>query len=227
MDNRIAYLRHYIYINQKNIYEDLNNNEMLKSIKLIHNSNYNSGEIVKYYGYNDIATLLKNFDEELYDLFLQINYNYPALLADLGRMIILYNYGGVYHDLKCMSNKNMINYLTNLSEDIELIGEEHPRPDLSYRVRTTNIIALKPKSMFLYNILQKMKTSLINSKDAVGGKSVFNIGSKIYIDEFTKNKNVNIYKYPFVKNNMIIFHMGIYSKREFKWQCTEESIFRK
>lgn len=105
MTENIILLRHYIYINVFNILGDINNDTILNDIKKIHEQNYTNGEIIKYYGYNDIVNLLNNYDIELSKLFLELNCNYPALLADIGRLIILYTYGGIYHDLKCISNK--------------------------------------------------------------------------------------------------------------------------
>lgn len=105
MAKNIILLRHYIFIDSCELFHDINNNSTFNNIKKIHSKNYTNGEIVKYYGYNDIVYLLNNYDKELCKLFLDINCNYPALLADIGRLIILYTYGGIYHDLKCMSNK--------------------------------------------------------------------------------------------------------------------------
>ena len=126
MANDIKLLRHYIFINPNDVFGNINNDIILNDIKKIHKKNYTNCEILKYYGYIDIVNLLKNYDNELCKLFLKLNYNYPALLADIGRLIILYNYGGIYHDLKCMSNQKMINYLNSVSSKTKLIAEEHP-----------------------------------------------------------------------------------------------------
>jgi hypothetical protein len=220
MEN-IVLLRHYIFINPNDILGDINNSELLNKIKETHNKNYTNGEVIKYYGYNDIVYLLHNYDKELCNLFLELNHNYPALLADIGRLIILYNYGGIYHDLKFMSNKKMINYLMSLSSEIELICEEHPTD--KDRIRNGNIIALHKNSKFLISVLEKMKIKLINRKHAFGPKTVYDIGSKTYINEFY-NKNAYIYKYPF--RNLINSDANIYLNNLTKWQNTYENIFK-
>ena len=217
-------LRHYIFINPKDISNDINNDKTLNDIKLTHKKHYTNGEIVKYYGYNDIVSLLNNYDKELCNIFLQLNKNYPAFLADIGRLIILYNYGGVYHDLKCMSNKKLINYLNNIPEEIEFIGEEHPVE--KWRVRNTNIICLHKNSKFITSVLEKIKIRLINSKHAFGPNSVIQIGSGIYINEFINNKNPCVYKYPFTVAKMIHSDPNIYSKNITKWQNTYEPLFK-
>ena len=219
----IKLLRHYIFINSIDIFKDINNDKTLNDIKIIHKNCYNNGEIVKYYGYNDIVSLLNNYDKELCNLFLQLNCNYPALLADIGRLIILYNYGGIYHDLKFISNKKMIDHLNYISDDIELIGEEHPVE--KYRVRNGNIIALHKNSNFLKLVLEKIKIKLINSKNAFGPENLFKIGSGIYINEFKCNNNKYIYKYPF--SDMVQSNEYIYSKNIKKWQETHEYLFKK
>jgi hypothetical protein len=223
MEDNIILLRHYIFIDPHNLLNDINNNAILNDIKKIHKQNYTNKEIIKYYGYNDIVNLLKNYDNELCELFMELNPNYPALLADIGRLIILYNYGGIYHDLKCISNKKMINYLSFVSPEIQLIAEEHTKE--YNRVRNTNIVALQKNSNFLRIVLQKIKIKLKNSKDAFGPKAMFNIGSGIYIEEF-KKQGKYIYKYPFQANNMLKFFSKIKSKNIITWQNTYEHIFK-
>ena len=225
MKEDIILLRHYIFINPNNISNDINNDKLLISIKKIHNLNYKNGEIVKYYGYNDIVYLLNNYDKDLCNLFIELNCNYPALLADIGRLIILYTYGGIYHDLKCMSNKKMIEYLTSVPSEIELIGEEHPVQ--KYRVRMGNIIVLHKHSKFLASVLQNIKTKLINSKNAFGSKKVIELGSGNYTQAFLNNTDTCVYKYPFQVKGMIKFNNIIYSKNIKKWQNTNEYIFKK
>lgn len=83
MIKNIKLLRHYIFINPYNILGDINNDVILNDIKKIHKQNYTNFDIVKYYGYNDIVNLLNDYDNELSNLFLKLNYNYPALLADI------------------------------------------------------------------------------------------------------------------------------------------------
>ena len=227
----IKKLRHYIFINPNDILGDINKNKTLDYIKNIHNKYYINGEIVKYHSYNDIKNLLSKFDDELCKLYLQINYNYPALLADIGRYIILYYNGGIYHDLKCISNKNMIEFLDTMPLNVELIGEEHPYE--INRVRNTNIIVLQKYSKFLESLLQSIKVKLSKSFYAYGPGKVFMLGSGIYIYKFkqyikyNKHKSIkDIFKYPFFKSNQIIFDNTIYNKNIKKWQNTYQYIFR-
>jgi mannosyltransferase OCH1-like enzyme len=225
MTENIILLRHYIFINPLDVLNDINNDIILNDIKNIHNKNYTNGEIVKYYGYNDIVNLLNNYDKELCKLFKEINCNYPALLADIGILIILYNYGGIYHDLKCMSTKKMIDFLISVSPEIQLIGEEHPTEN--HRVRNTNIVALRKNCNFIASVLEKIKNKLENEKDAFGSNKVFDIGSGIYIKEFLENENISIYKYPFQNTHMVKFDNNIYSKNIKRWQTSNENIFKK
>lgn len=202
MKNNLILLRHYIFIDPFNLLNDINNNDILNDIKKIHKKHYTNNEVIKYYGYNEIINLLKNYDNELCKLFKNLNPNYPALLADIGRLIILYTYGGVYHDLKCISNKKMIDYLNSVSSEIKLIGDEHAIK--KNRVRNTNIVALQKNNEFINSVLQKIKIKLKDSKYAFGPEAMYIIGSGTYIREFSKQENY-IYKYPFQTNKMITF----------------------
>ena len=226
--NQLKLYRHYIFIDPNNIHCDINNHNILNEIKSIHNEYYTNNEIVKYWSYDDIVILLKKYDNELCELFLSINYNYPALLADIGRYIILYYYGGIYHDLKCISNKNMVTFLNENITIETFIGEEHPDPSLSYRVRNTNIISLQINHPILNLTLQKMKENLIIAKNNnyCGHQFIWSIGSNIYIKIFDEYKNENIIKYPLIKQNLIVYNNIIYSKNIKKWQHIDELLFR-
>jgi signal recognition particle subunit SEC65 len=215
--------RHYIFIDPTDVGADIHAHKTLGEIKRIHAKYYINGEVIQYHSYNDISKLLESFDIELKQLFLQINTNYPALLAAIGRLVILYYYGGIYHDLKCVSTKALDAYLDTVA-DKDLICEEHPT--VKHRVRNTNIVALKTHSPFIATVLQKIKIKLLASKDAFGPDQMFSIDSIIFITEFAKNKNNTIIKYPFINTNMIVFDNDIYKKRITRWQRTYESIFK-
>jgi hypothetical protein len=217
--------RHYIFIDPRDIHGKGDKNTTLMEVQAIHRQHYVHGEMVRYHGYDEIHQLLDSYDKELGQLFLQLNVNYPALLADIGRYIILYVYGGVYHDLKCMSTPRLTDYLNFLSPDVELIGEEHPIE--KHRVRNTNIVAMKKKSPFLHRVLQKIKTRLLQSKEVRGPAVVVDIGSGIYICEFQSNTLPTIFKYPFQHQQMLLFDGNIYKKNIKKWQNTHEWIFRR
>lgn len=219
------FLRHYIFIDPNDIFSNNNENVVLNEIKEIHKKNYLNGEIIKYYNYNDIIILLDNYDKELCDLFKKINTNYPALLSDIGRLIILYNYGGVYHDLKFMSNNKMISYLNTVLPEIEVICDEHPFH--KNRVRIGNIIALQIKSKFLNMILQKIKEKLLQPNNYYGPQDMFNISSGTYIIEFENYQDKNVYKYPLQNMEMLFYDNDIYFKNIKKWQNTKEYIFTK
>jgi len=234
MENyNLKLLRHYIFIDPNNVHCDINEHSLLKEIKSIHNEFYTNGEIVKYWGYDDIALLLKKYDEELYDLFLKINYNFPALLADVGRYVILYYYGGIYHDLKCISggNLNMLNYLENeIDPNITFIGH-----DAGSSVVSRNVISLQIKHPLLHSTLQSMKKKLIDTRNNkyCGGivndaSKLFDVACEPYIHMFMDyyNKNDDIIKRN-LEDNLVFFHHHIYSKNITKWQNTYEPIFAK
>jgi hypothetical protein len=222
-----AYTRHYIFIDPNNINTDLDTHPILNKIKDFHKKHYkNHTNNIIYHGYNDIVKLLNEYDLELSELFQKINYNYPALLADIGRYIILYTYGGIYHDLKFTSTPKLDNMIKLCKPDVDIICEEHPNE--RFRVRVGNIVTPNKNSKFLNCVMQKIKQKLNNLKNTSkgGSKLMVNIGSNTYIDEFKNNKIKNIYKFPFINLKIIIFNGTIYKKNIKTWQTTEEPIFR-
>lgn len=222
-DKSIEKLRHYIYINPNNLYS--REDSILDKIKIKHYFNYTNNEIIKYHFYSDILELLQLYDIELAQLFYQINHNYPALISDIGRFIILYNYGGVYHDLKCLSNSNLNLYINNLkNKGVIFVGETHPIE--TFRVRSGNIICLETKSDFIKKVLTEIKKELFKAfnNKGFGSKLMFNIGSQVYIDLFKQNESTLITK---EKLDPIYLYMDfdIKNLNYKKWQETEELIF--
>jgi len=218
------YLRHYIYIDSDDINKNINTDPTLAEIKRLHKTYYTNDEEIKYWGYMDIYNLIKEYDEEFAELFLSINVNYPALLADIGRYLILYRFGGVYHDLKCVSNLNMISYLDNTGEVI-FIGETNPLDP--GRVRNTNIVTLIKTSPLLLDVLTEIKKKLLIAKQEKwhGSKKMVYIGSRTYKDIFDIYKSDLIIKIPMVAKRLLIFDSTIYKKNSRSWQKTEEFIF--
>jgi hypothetical protein len=220
----LKYLRHYIYIDSNNVNKNISEDPVLKQIKLIHNKYYKNGEIVKYWSYNDIYVLLKDYDTELAALFLSINVNYPALLADIGRFIILYRFGGIYHDLKFISNLSMICYLDKVGS-ITFIGETNPTEPS--RVRNGNIAVLEKGHPLLLSVLTQIKKKLNAAKEDrwFGSKLMVLIGSRIYKEIFDMCASSSIIKYPMLSRRLIAFNNEIYKGRSCAWQKTEEFLF--
>lgn len=214
-------IRHYIYINSNDIYNT--NDKIQMSIKNIHKKNCNIE--IKYYNYFDIINLLEKYDNELCLLFKKINKNYPALLSDIGRLVILYYYGGIYHDLKFISNNELDDFLKNIKKEVIFIAEEHPIE--KERIRNGNIIVLEKYNKLLDIVLKKIKKELMKGieKKYFGSKKMFYIGSYIYIDEFMKKNNNKYIKLPFFKNKLINYNNSINRKIKNKWQKTNEYIF--
>ena len=226
-------IRHYIFIDPNDIYCDITKHDLLNEFKSIHSAHYTTGEIVKYWGYNDIALLLKKYDEELYALFLKINHNYPSLLSDLGRFVILYYYGGVYHDLKCISESNMKNYLENdIGSNVTFIALGEHNPD---DIHTRNIISLQIKHPLLHSTLQLVKKKLIEAKDnnyhggivAGQGSNIIYCAFQPYVDTVLDycTKNDDVIKRR--EGGLYFFHHHIYAKTIARWQTTYEPIFIK
>ena len=81
----------------------------------------------KLYFFEDLYKLLKEYDNELAFYFNKINLNYAALLSDIGRIFILYKFGGIYQDLRIMFKNNKTIFLIKkyLENGISLILEEN------------------------------------------------------------------------------------------------------
>ena len=220
-------LRHYIFINPNYIHSK--NHNKLNIIKKFHKNNYKNNENIKYWFYDDILKLLDNYDKELSELFTLINPIYPALLADIGRYIILYNFGGMYLDLKCIAKPEvykLIHLTKKFRKNIEVIGWQHPTE--KRRTRNGCIISLSKKYNFFNEVLQNIKKKLLEAKqnNIQDGKTfVIGIGSYCYISLFKNYEKINkVVKFPLHKK-IIKFNRKIYKMNFVRWQQTHEKLF--
>jgi hypothetical protein len=219
-------LRHYIFINPHNVLS--RKHKKLDFIKKIHLRNYNKGERIIYWFYEDILKLLQSYDKKLAYLFSKINKMYPALLADIGRYIILYKFGGVYLDLKLLAKNEiykLIYFTKKFNKNIKVIGWKHPKKN---RTRNGGIIALRKNVKFFDIVLQNIKKKLLKEKKVnkkINSSKMFYIGSKTYIDLFKIYEKQNkVAKYPFQKN-IVKFKRKIYKLNFVRWQNTHQKLF--
>ena len=144
--------RHYIYINPSNLEE-----RIPALIQFVHVEFYKSNEIIRYYHYDTISELLSGYDKELHELFLEINPIHASLLSDIGRLLILYLFGGVYHDLKMVSDNEIVPFLRQQYLNKRyLILEKHPVIMNDDRFRLGNMVSLKPKHPFLIHAIKSV-----------------------------------------------------------------------
>lgn len=218
---------HYIFINPHDLNEDINCNPILHQVKLVHDKYYNNvlGVQRTYWSYNDIAALLSDYNKDLHALYLSINPKYAALLSDIGRFVILYYYGGVYHDLKFVSKPKFVKSLHTYQNDYSIIGEQHPRQ--KHRVRSGNIISFAKSDPFFKLVLDAIMSRLDTAQNTKlsGSVAMFEIGSGIYIELFSEyeEKREDMMRKRF-DWRYLKYHKDIYKANITKWQNIEEQI---
>lgn len=221
-------LRHYIYIDSDSPHEDIDASATLDRIKQIHRDNMLCGETVIYWSYDDISVLLKEYDEGLYQLFMSINTELPALLADIGRCIILYTHGGVYNDLKFMTTKKMTIYLNDcISNNIELVADIPPYKRNQRTVRNSNMVALSKEHLVFDCALQEYKRllSIAGEKKWFSRKHLWAIGTKSYVNCFFKHaKSHGVTKVNMQWGRLVLRSGEIYRMRSRAWLKTNVQI---
>lgn len=165
----------------------------------------------KLYFFEDLYKLLKEYDNELAFYFNKINLNYAALLSDIGRIFILYKFGGIYQDLRIMFKNNKTIFLIKkyLENGISLILEENGQS-----IRIGNL-ASKNNSKILKKYLDNIKEKLKNyyNKKMIEN-NCFIYGSGTLIELFKKlSKNDNdFYEYEDEKIKKINWNVRLESK---------------
>jgi len=148
---------HYIYINKHDKYDTVIPEQVLNLKKL-----YVAYENLEFriHNYTSLYEELKEYNAEYARLVSKINPLLPAFIADIGRIFVLWKYGGIYHDVHFYINN--IQFLLKVKDTIHKHGfvfESHPIKHRSYSCRNTNMAARKQNPLFL-KILQKQFENL-------------------------------------------------------------------
>lgn len=143
---------HYIYINKYDKYDTTVPEQVLQLTKL-----YVKHENIEFkiHNYVSLYEEIKEYNAEYGRLISQINPLLPAYIADIGRIFVLWKYGGIYHDAHFYINN--ISFLLKIQDTLNKHGfafEAHPIKDRTYGCRNTNMAALKQNPLFL-KILHK------------------------------------------------------------------------
>jgi len=160
---------HYIYINKHDKYDTQIPEQVLQLTKLY--VDYENIEF-KIHNYVSLYEEIKEYNVEYARLVSKINPLLAAYLADIGRIFVLWKYGGIYHDAHYYINN--ISFLLKIQNTINKHGfafESHPINDRTYSCRNTNMAALKQNPLFLkilhkqFANLQKIERELIQDNN--------------------------------------------------------------
>ena len=160
---------HYIYINKHDKHDDVIPEQVLNLKKLY--VAYENLEF-KIHNYTSLYEEFKEYNAEYARLVSKINPLLPAFIADIGRIFVLWKYGGIYHDAHFYINN--IQFLLKVKDTINKYGfafESHPIKHLSYSCRNTNMAAFKQNPLFLkivhkqFKNLQRIEQELIHDNN--------------------------------------------------------------
>ena len=156
---------HYIYINKHDKYDTIIPEQVLQLTNLYVKCDNLE---FKIHNYLSLYEEVKEYNAEFARLISKINPLLPAHIADIGRIFVLWKYGGIYHDAHYYINN--IKFLLKVKDTINKHGfafESHPIKHLSYGCRNTNMAAFKHNPLFLkilhkqFENLQRIEQELI------------------------------------------------------------------
>jgi len=196
---------HYIYINKYDKYDTVIPDEVLQLTKLY--VNYDNLEF-KIHNYVSLYEEFKEYNAEYARLVSKINPLLPAYIADVGRIFVLWKYGGIYHDAHYYINN--IPFLLKVKDTINKHGilfESHPLKRACAACRNTNMAALKNNPLLLkilhkqFENLQRIEQELIHdsSKRHKMWRETTMIFLKILLSE--SNLNNSEFTMKIVPNN--------------------------
>ena len=203
MDDKL--IIHYIYINKHDKYDTVIPQQVIKLTKLY--VNYDNLEF-KIHNYVSLYEEFKEYNAEYARLISKINPLMPAFIADIGRIFVLWKYGGIYHDAHFYINN--INFLLKVKDTIHKHGfafESHPNTQSFTCCRNTNMAALKNNELLLqilhkqFENLQRIEQELIN--DSSKRHKMWRESTMIFLQILLSESNISNPKFTIkiVPNN--------------------------
>jgi len=169
----MKYTLNYIWVNANNLYMKKDQCKYIQYLKEKHGDIYTSRDIdIQYWSWNELVYMIKEYDDNLYKLCLQISPEYSTLLSDIARFVLLYQQPGVYIDCDFVLTEHFDNYIKTIPDEIEFVsrsthnGRTSMVSGLYTTVKNTSIIKL---------FLERVKTRLEAAKRSKsGGKRIQN-----------------------------------------------------
>lgn len=143
MDNIIV---HYIYINKHDKFSTEIPEQVQKLTTL-----YVKDKSIRFmiHSYTSLYNEIKEYNTEYAELFSKINPLFAAALADIGRIFVLWKYGGIYHDAHFyIKDIEFFHKIKNTLKQQDYIFEKHPDENKGYACRNTNMCANKQNKLF-------------------------------------------------------------------------------
>lgn len=117
---------------------------------------------VHVYTYNSLLPLVQRFDAQLGKYFEMLNPKYGAMLANIGRAVLLHEHGGIYHDIRSRmaSARSLDAFISTcaMPHNYSLIFEMNP--EHRGRIQLTNMVGCRKHSRLLQGYLQAITTEL-------------------------------------------------------------------
>lgn len=169
----MKYTLNYIWVNADDLHVKTEQCKYLQYVKEKHGDIYTSrGITTRYWAWNELAEIIKGYDNNLYNLCLQISPEYSTLLSDIARFVLLYHQPGVYIDCDFVLTEYFDEYIKTMPREVEFVSRStHNSKNtmvsgLYTTVKNTSTIAL---------FLERVKTRLeIAKRDKLGGKKALN-----------------------------------------------------
>ena len=156
---------HYIYINKHDKYDTVIPEEVMQLTKLY--VKYDNLEF-KIHTYVSLYEELKEYNTAYARLLSTINPLFATFMTDLGRIFVLWKYGGIYHDAHFYIDN--VKFIIKIKETLHKCGfvfESHPIKRIGFACRGGNMAAVKNNSLFLkilhkqFENLQRVEQELI------------------------------------------------------------------
>lgn len=118
---------------------------------------------VRLFNYSGLYDLLRRYDTEFARYFSMIDPDFAAGMADIGRILLLYRYGGIYHDANFYIRDGQ--KLQGLLEELrtkDILLERHPLLlGCLFMIRNRFIAARTGGLVFFRRVLERQKANLI------------------------------------------------------------------
>ena len=161
----------------------------------------------KIHTYTSLFNEIKEYNKEYSELLSKINPLFATAIADIGRIFVLWKYGGIYHDAHFYIEDNkFLNKIKDTLNIYDYIFERHPSNN-TYSCRNGNMASNKNNKLF-EKILKKQFKNLERIKKEIknNSKKLHNIWSEfgmVFLTTLLNENNIDIRKFSInnVPNN--------------------------
>lgn len=222
---------HYIYINRYDKF-DTKIPDYVLELKDLYTKKPDTQ--INFYTYTDLYNEINSYNTEYGFLFSKINPMIAAALSDIGRIFLLWKYGGIYHDLnEYINDGDVLQDIVEKLSRLEFLFMN--KPSTGHKCANSNMASVKNIPMFKqilatqFKNINRVREELFNDPSKV--HNMWTETTMVYLYELILASGVELpgegtipYEYNHIKDQYIYSKSGVRFHRDSATKFREHFI---